>query len=212
LSIQVEHIESSNGTVIKLLRYHETNHESFDLNLFSMHELSKFNEFKSIKRKNEFYFTRVLWHHFNIQEPIQYNHIGRPILTSGFISISHSGNVIAIAYNPHHAVGVDVEFHSPKLKKIQNKFVSENDADLADLKQEGVLTIIWSIKEAIYKMEQIEGLSFKKNIHVRLVQNIAHVDVIKDSELHHYTFEFSDFGDFVLTYCSHADLNGKTLF
>ncbi|MBK6524858.1 MAG: hypothetical protein IPG07_04430 [Crocinitomicaceae bacterium] len=61
-------------------------------------------------------------------------------------------------------------------------------------------------------MEQIEGLSFKENIHVQLRQNAAQVDVIKGAELHHYTFDFKDFGDFVLTYCSHADLNGKTIF
>ncbi|MBK9590449.1 MAG: 4-phosphopantetheinyl transferase family protein [Crocinitomicaceae bacterium] len=104
------------------------------------------------------------------------------------------------------------KYHSPKLKKIQNKYISETDAAMVNVKNESELTIIWSVKEAIYKMEQIEGLSFKENIHVKLEQTKALVDVAKGAELHHYTFEFKDYGDFVLTYCSHADLNGKTLF
>jgi 4'-phosphopantetheinyl transferase len=212
LAIQVEHIESNNGTLIKLLLYSESQEDSFDLNLFSDEELSKFKSFKSLKRKHEFYFTRILWNQFKIHEPIQYNEIGRPILKQGFISISHSRNVIAIAYNPNHAVGVDVEYHSPKLRKIQKKYISEADAAMFNLRRDSDLTIIWSIKEAIYKMEQIEGLSFKENIHVKLNHNKAQVDVVKNGELHQYTFEFKDFGDFVLTYCSHADLNGTTLF
>lgn len=212
MSIQVEHIESNNGTVIKLLRYLESSTDSFDLNIFNSEELTKFKAFKSTKRKHEFYFTRILWNYFKLDKPIQYNQIGRPNLELGFISISHSRNVIAIAYSPDHAVGIDVEYHSPKLKKIQNKYISEADAARVNLQNESNLTIIWSIKEAIYKMEQIEGLSFKENIHVQLRQNAAQVDVIKGAELHHYTFDFKDFGDFVLTYCSHADLNGKTIF
>ncbi len=212
MSIQVEHIESNNGTVIKLLQYPESSVDSFDLTIFSIEELTKFRAFKSSKRQHEFYFTRLLWNYFKINEPIQYNQIGRPILRSGFISISHSRNVIAIAYNPEHSVGIDAEYHSPKLKKIQNKYISETDAAMVNVKNESELTIIWSVKEAIYKMEQIEGLSFKENIHVKLEQTKALVDVAKGAELHHYTFEFKDYGDFVLTYCSHADLNGKTLF
>lgn len=212
MSIHVEHIESNNGTVIKLLQYLESSTDTFDLSIFNVDELTKFRTFKSSKRQHEFYYTRILWHNFDIKEAIQYNQIGRPTLALGYISISHSRNVIAIAYNLDHAVGIDVEYHSAKLKKIQHKYISVADASLVNLQNERNLTIIWSIKEAIYKMEQIEGLSFKENIHVKLNQSTAHVDVVKGTELHHYTFEFKDFGDFVLTYCSHADLNGKTLF
>jgi 4'-phosphopantetheinyl transferase len=212
LSIHVEHIESNNGTVIKLLKYFESSTDAFDLSVFNGDELTKFRAFKSSKRKHEFYYARVLWNYFKINEVIQYNTIGRPSLALGYISISHSRNVIAIAYNLDHAVGIDVEYHSPKLKKIQHKYISLADASVINLQNESNLTIIWSIKEAIYKMEQIEGLSFKENIHVKLNQTTAYVDVVKGTELHHYTFEFKDFGDFVLTYCSHADLNGKTIF
>jgi 4'-phosphopantetheinyl transferase len=212
LSIRVEHIESNNGTVIKLLQYLESSTDTFDLSVFNGDELTKFRAFKSSKRKHEFYYTRVLWNYFRIKEAIQYIPIGRPFLALGYISISHSRNVIAIAYNLDHAVGIDVEYHSPKLKKIQHKYISVADSASVNLQNERNLTIIWSIKEAVYKMEQIEGLSFKENIHVKLNQTAAHVDVVKGTELHHYTFEFKDFGDFVLTYCSHADLNGKTIF
>lgn len=212
MSILVKHIESNNGTVIKLLQYPQSSTDSFDLKIFNATELKKFMTFKSSKRQHEFYFTRILWNYFKIDEPIKYNQIGRPYLEFGFISISHSRDIIAIAYNSEHAVGIDAEYHSPKLRKIQNKYISDAETALMNLKNDSELTIIWSIKEAIYKMEQIEGLSFKENIHVKLNQTLAHVDVVKGTELHHYAFEFKDYGDFVLTYCSHADLNGKTLF
>lgn len=198
--------------MIKLLRFDTVNSATFNLNHFSPSELAKYNSFKSEKRKCEFYYTRILWNYFEVHETIQYNEIGRPFLQNGHISISHSHDIIAVAHNFNNPVGVDVEYHSAKLRKIQNKFISQRDLELANTSNDNILTVIWSIKEAVYKMEQIEGLSFKENIRVKIGHGTALVDVVKGSEMHHYTFEFSDFGDFVLTYCSHADLNGKTLF
>lgn len=212
MTVQIDHIDSSNGTIIKLLRYSNTNSNTFDVKIFTPEELARFNFFKSPKRKAEFYYTRLLWNEFHILENIQYNALGRPHLKNGNISISHSRLVIAIAYHPTHPVGVDVEFHSPKLKKIQHKFISPEDRALIQIENEKMLTTVWSVKEAVYKMERIEGLSFKDNIHVRAINSGIEADVIKRNEIHHYNFDVTDFGDFVLASCSHANLNGTTLF
>lgn len=212
MSVSIEHIESPNGTVIRLLKYSEIIFEEPDHILFEQAELERFQSFKSAKRKSEYYYTRLLWREFGISETIQYNEFGRPFLKKGYISISHSRDVVVIAYNLNHPVGVDVEYHSPKLRKIQNKFLSSRDRLKCDTSKDHILTTIWSIKEAVYKMECIEGLSFREHIHVSIFENEASVDVVKGKEQHQYTFEMKEFGDFVLTFCSHADLNGTTLF
>lgn len=212
MTVQVDHIEALEGGIIKLLRFPDNPDKLYDLNLLTPTELVAFEGFKSDKRRAEFYFTRVLWKTFDSSESIAYDPLGRPCLAKGYISISHSRDLVVIAYHETHPVGVDVEYLSPKIRTIQSKFISSADEQLIDLSSDLDLTIVWSIKEAVYKMERLEGLRFREDIHVTIGQNEALVDVQKGSERHRYSFRFVDYQRFVITYCSHANLNGKVLF
>jgi len=207
LTIQVEHINSKGTGVIKLLRYPENDLSNVQPAIFSPEEFVKYTSFKSVKRKSEFYHVRVLWQSFGIDEPIQYDKLGRPFLAKGFISISHSRDLILIAFDADHPVGIDVEYYSPKIREIQHKFISTEDRTLINPEADRDLTIVWSIKEAVYKMERMEGLSFKDHMHVSIEGDHAKVEVIKGSARHRYDFSYIDRGDHIITFCSHADLN-----
>lgn len=197
---------------IKLLRYSDFGVNEADLSILSENELISFGSFKSEKRKAEYYFTRVLWRSFGLTGRIEYDELGRPTVENGYVSISHSRDLILIGYHPDHPVGVDAEYISSKIKLIREKFIDEDDRQFLDFESLRDLTIVWSIKEAVYKMERIPGLSFAQNIHVNVSSNVPEVIVIKGRERHIYQFSYIARPDFVLTFCTHASLNGVMLF
>ena len=210
LSYKIENIVLDKGFIIKLLCYNDSTDDDFDLTILTSDEKITFNEFKSIKRKLEYYFTRVLWNDFEINQKISYNEFGRPFIENGHISISHSRDIIVIAVDKNHPVGIDVEYKSPKISAIKDKFISSEDQKLIDFEDETQLTIVWSIKEAVYKMENIPALSFKENIHVKIKNNLSYVNVNKNELIHEYTFQYILRPNYVLTFCSHGNLNKKT--
>ena len=211
MPLQIEDLTVLNNVTVKLLIHSDDITKGVDISILNNQEKEYFKEIKSQKRKAEFYFTRKLWKDFNLDSSIFYDDLGRPqILDHGHISISHSKNVVAIAHHLNHFVGIDVEHYQPKIKLIAKKFLSNED--LLNDKSIENLPLAWSLKEAVYKMERIPGLSFKENIHVNVNDEKAEVTVLKDQARHHYSFYHKKFDDFILTCCSHANFNGKILF
>ncbi|MBK7128122.1 MAG: 4'-phosphopantetheinyl transferase superfamily protein [Crocinitomicaceae bacterium] len=199
--------------MIKYIQFDNKTLPAETLNALTENELMRYNSFLSVKRKAEFLYTRVLWHSFNSGRIISYDTKGRPYLENGgFISISHSRNIVAIAYHPTHEVGIDAEFKSDKLIRISKKFLSNSELQELNILDLTQITLAWSIKEAIYKMENTEGLSLKDNIRLKIRNQEVYADVIKDKELHHYIFRYHDLGEFVICWCSHEDMNGKSVF
>jgi phosphopantetheinyl transferase len=209
LNYQIEDIIAKPGHIIRLLHYPVSESGQIDTSVLTPNERLQLKSFLSEKRRTEFYYTRILWHQFNNPEEIGYDRRGRPKLSSGHLSISHSGNVIAIGWNKDCPTGVDVEFFSPKIRAVRHKFISAEDENLIRINNDTELTITWSIKEAVYKMEDIPGLSFKDDIHVTITGDHAEVSVSKNGEMHHYRFDFIVRDLYVITYCSLSDLHFK---
>jgi 4'-phosphopantetheinyl transferase len=99
-----------------------------------------------------------------------YDVFGKPHLTDGkHISISHSYEFSTIIISDHK-VGVDIEKQREKIVLIAEKFV--NEKELHRLKSQNnqdyiqKLTVKWGAKEAIFKIRNEEGISFKDNIWV----------------------------------------------
>ncbi len=135
------------------------------------------------------------------------------MISKGHISISHSRDIVTIGYHPTHAVGVDVEYISQKIRLIMDKFISADDKQMLPDLSDQTITLVWSVKEAVYKMENIPGISFKENIHVKILPDAAAtVDVIKENEIHSYEFHYEIRDQFVITCCSHSSRNGLIIF
>lgn len=103
---------------------------------------------------------------------ISYYATGRPYIKSYDdikISISHTTNTYAISFSvqPH---GIDIEHYGETAFKVKRMYV--NDAESKWLKQNitseiEIYTQLWSAKEAIYKLYDQPGLSFKHDIIVK---------------------------------------------
>lgn len=99
---------------------------------------------------------------------ILYKTIGQPYLfpKDAFISITHSFPLAALAISKKR-IGIDLEKAKPKIVRIKEKFLHPNEF-LWISKEEEVdfLTVIWVIKEALYKLHASKYWSLKLHYEV----------------------------------------------
>ncbi|MFC5681763.1 4'-phosphopantetheinyl transferase family protein [Flavobacterium sp. MAHUQ-51] len=100
---------------------------------------------------------------------LYYDEFGKPHLQDGkHISITHSHEFSSIIVSDE-VVGIDIELQREKIIRIADKFC---DAELQYLNKEAIseyikkLTVIWGAKEAIFKIQNEKGISFKDHIAV----------------------------------------------
>ena len=115
----------------------------------------------SVKRKKEHLVSRLLVSKIYPTKTIIYNEFGAPELDNGkHISISHSKQLVAIILSDKKT-GLDIQQISEKPLRLAPKFISEKN--LINLNKEKA-TLIWCLKETIYKWHQKGGVDFIKDI------------------------------------------------
>ena len=127
--------------------------------------IEQVNSISSPRRKREIVACHLLIKKiFGEGVSISHDENGAPLLcgAEGFISISHSATEIAVAYNPLHIIGVDIENWRDQLIKVKSRFLSPQEMDIYSTAQ---LTLkAWTLKEAIYKVAQSPGISLAEDI------------------------------------------------
>ena len=123
-------------------------------------------KYASVMHQKQYLAKQILLHRYALIKKLDYLASGKPVLTDGqYISISHSGNYVAIAVGSQ-PVGIDIEKPNPKLIKISSRFKHPDD-ELPALTEELVqLQYLWTAKESIYKLAGMGGLNFKNNIRI----------------------------------------------
>ena len=101
---------------------------------------------------------------------LEYDAFGKPHLADhNYISITHSHHFSAIIVS-NEPVGIDIEMQREIILKIAHKFI--NDDELNRLQKTDLteyikkLTVKWGAKEAIFKIKNEKGISFKDHIQV----------------------------------------------
>jgi 4'-phosphopantetheinyl transferase len=121
---------------------------------------------------------------------LRYTTGGKPYLEHGpHISFSHTRDFAAVAIG-QASIGVDVERHRVKVKRVANKFV--NPADRAPQQSIADLTDLWCAKESIYKAISIPGIRFSKDILVDLSSPKKEVAVYKDQTYDLFRYAWQD--------------------
>ncbi|MGB1217877.1 MAG: 4'-phosphopantetheinyl transferase family protein, partial [Saprospiraceae bacterium] len=121
------------------------------------------------KRQMEWMAGRLLLHKMSGRKTrgeCTKDEFGKPFLKDSEydISLSHSGRFAAVIATPFPC-GIDIQKIVPKLKRIENKFMTK--ADLSTLSTEFYmehLHVYWGAKEAIYKAYGKKKLEFKEHI------------------------------------------------
>lgn len=160
------------------------------------------------RRKQEWLLTRALLLKKMPNANILYYDTGQPYLSNNEfqISISHSKNQVAIAFS-ERKIGIDLQFIVTTLRKVHTKFISAAEREFISELDITHLCILWSAKEALYKLHAKGGLDFKKNMQLvapicnennKLQMNLL-VDL--NSELHQ--IQFIQFNNYIITWVEH---------
>ncbi|MES2241200.1 MAG: 4'-phosphopantetheinyl transferase superfamily protein [Bacteroidota bacterium] len=143
---------------------------------------------------------------------LYYDEFGKPYLNNGkHISITHSHNFAAIIISDE-IVGIDIELQREKIIRIADKFC---DAEYQFLDSEKTseyikkLTVIWGVKEAIFKIRNEKGISFKDHITVDtfdLNQTQTTASLHFDGVQKEFEIYFEEFEDFTLVYALEEEI------
>ena len=131
---------------------------------------------KEKKSKEYFLAARKLLKNEDSELTIEYDSKGKPHLNKKKgISISHSNEIVAIGISNEIDFGIDVQFKTDKVFKIQSKFLSQMESKFFEKKNDlESLIKVWSAKESIYKALGKKGVSFSKDLEI---------DTINDKDL-----------------------------
>ncbi|SHM81732.1 4'-phosphopantetheinyl transferase family protein [Flavobacterium chilense] len=130
----------------------------------------RLNGMKSQMHQRAFLSVRMLIQEMGFTDhDLHYDEFGKPYFNChNHISITHSHHFAAIIIS-HETVGIDMELQREKILRIADKFV---DTEFDYLNPDGFeeyikkLTVIWGAKEAIFKIRNEKGISFKDHIKV----------------------------------------------
>ena len=134
------------------------------LRILNDSDINYINSIKSDKRKKEVAVTLLnIKKVFGKEALLLHNENGKPFLKniSTHISISHSENLLCIAYSDKFDVGIDIQFWKNALIRTTEKFLSNEEQKMLDVKDKNTLLKSWTTKEAAYKILNIKNLSLK---------------------------------------------------
>src|SRR5690606_17565746 len=130
-----------------------------------------------------------------------YDSCGKPHLKDGkHISITHSFHFSGVIVSDD-CIGIDIEKQRNKITVIAHKFIGYESQYLSDNDVDYIkkLTVIWCVKESLYKLFAMPKLSFKKHCLVIPVsdyetETVAWIDY--ENKKFRYHIEFLEFEGF----------------
>jgi 4'-phosphopantetheinyl transferase EntD len=102
---------------------------------------------------------------------------------SHHFSISHCGDYAAAIVSTTSRVGIDIELHSERIRKIQHKYLNEHELTLEATLGELFPTIIWSAKESMFKWYSLGEVDFQQHLQIREVADVEG-QLVLHSNLH----------------------------
>ncbi|GGK23263.1 4'-phosphopantetheinyl transferase [Yeosuana aromativorans] len=159
-------ITPNSQTTVKIWKITESYDDLFKSVHLKPKSLERVLNMKSELHQRGFLSVRKLLAEFGYEDvDLHYDKQGKPYLKDGkHISITHSFTFSAVVVSDG-IVGIDIEKQRDKISIIANKFIDyefnyliESDTDYVKK-----LTIIWCVKESLYKLFVTPGLSFKEH-------------------------------------------------
>ncbi|SDB64260.1 4'-phosphopantetheinyl transferase EntD (siderophore biosynthesis) [Flavobacteriaceae bacterium MAR_2010_188] len=170
--------------------------------------LKRVSGMKSELHQRGFLSVRHLLNEFGYQDTdLFYDENGKPHLKDGkYISITHSYifSAVAVSDSP---IGIDIEKQREKIAVIANKFCDYEKNFLNDDGSEYIrqLTLIWCVKESLYKLFAQPGLSFREHtlmIPCMLDDHFTNAWITFENHKQRYDIHFLEFEGFTCVYAT----------
>jgi len=197
-------IKHDTATKILIWEITETLEELQNKIVLTNENVTRVSEMKSTVHKCAFLSVRKLLAIENYTDfDLLYDEFGKPhLIDKNHISISHSHQfaTIIISKKP---VGIDIEMQRNKIIDIANKFTNDTEnlfVNLLDIKS---LTTIWGAKEAVFKIVNQKGISFKNHLFIdKFSFNNGQTNLLlkTEKETHNFLIFFKEIENFVLVY------------
>jgi phosphopantetheinyl transferase len=159
-------ITHDSATKIYIWKIEESFEDLFDEVALKDINLIRLNTMKSEMHQRGFLSVRKLLQEAGYSDfDLHYGQDGKPHLKDNkFISISHSFefSTLIISDKP---VGIDIELAKEKVLKIASRFM--DISHLEGLSEEDKIrkaTVVWGIKESVFKIKNEKGISFPDHI------------------------------------------------
>ena len=168
---------------------------------------NRLNGMKSEMHQRAFLSVRMLLKEAGYTDfDLHYDELGKPYFLDGkYVSITHSHHFSAIIVSAE-TVGIDIEMQREKIIRIADKFV---DYEFCFLETEKTreyirkLTVIWGIKESIFKIRNEKGISFKDHVKVaafEMDENQGVAWLHFDNVVEDFNIYFEEIENFTLVY------------
>jgi len=198
-------INHDNSTKIFLWKITEELVDLFDCANITDATLFRLGATKSDQHKKGILAVRLLLQEAGYSDhDLYYDEFGKPHLKDGtHISISHSHGFSAIILSDK-TTGLDLEMRREKIKIIAYKFIEpgfvldENAPDYINK-----LTVNWGVKEAVFKIRNEKGISFKDHIDVAPFQMTDGKTTAKlhfNNIVRHFNVFFAEVENYTLVY------------
>ena len=199
-------ITPNSQTTVKIWKITETYNDLLQPLTLTAQSKCRVEDMKSKVHQRGFLSIRHLLRNFGYTDKdLYYDDYGKPHLTDNkYISITHSFNFSAIIVSDR-LVGIDIEKQRQKIKRIAKKFIDYEFQYLNSEAKDYIkkLTVIWCIKESLYKLFATPGLSFKQ--HTLVIpfmlddeRTLSWIDY--DAHKERFRADFFEFEDFTCAY------------
>ena len=199
-------ITVNSQTTVKIWKIEESYNELIAPLDLKPQSLERVQAMKSELHQRGFLSVRHLLRAFGYtDQELFYDDYGKPHLKDGnYISITHSFTFSGIIISDKE-VGIDIEKQRDKIAIIAKKFVDYEFNYLNSMGEDYIrkLTIIWGIKESLYKLFATPGMLFREHFLVipfmlQDGETIAWIDY-KDKK-YRYNTAFLEFEGFTCAY------------
>ena len=199
-------ISVNSQTTVKIWKIEETYDELFASLDLKPQSLERVLGMKSELHQRGFLSVRHLLRAFGYtDQDLFYDAYGKPHLKDGnHISITHSFTFSGVIISTEE-VGIDIEKQRDKIGVIARKFVDYEFNYLNKTSEVYIrkLTVIWGIKESLYKLFATPGMLFREHFlvipfRIKDGQTVAWIDY-KDKK-YRYTTAFLEFEGFTCAY------------
>jgi len=160
--------ELEGGNLLLTWKIDESLPALFELACLDTSEQIRYSKITSAKKQSQWLSVRALINtYYNEKIALSYLEDGRPMLHNQTnISISHSGDFVAILLNEKRKTGVDIQkIAKNNIIKGKSYFINNIELEsLPELSNRSALHLFWSVKEACYKWAANPHLNLKEDI------------------------------------------------
>lgn len=195
--IFIQRQELSNGSYLFIQPLNTPSAELLKQVELEADEKNKVLGFKlEIRRRQYLEARKIVQTEFSSKERIVYTSAGKPELrlSRNAISLSHSGDYLAVLLDAKNEVGIDLQLATDKIQKIAKRFIHPEEFEyVVDKYKMHYYHTLWCAKEALFKYVEEQGIDFKENLRVDSFewnkQGVLNANVILAEQ--HYCIELA---------------------